>query len=180
MKTLEVEPLVLDVRPIFQKGGSPCEVIDKAVAGLKPDQVFVLLVPFEPHPLFAKLGREGFSHISRQTEDGSWRIEFRKSGSPTNQEASRTSSCSQKKGAIHLDTRELEPPEPLVKTLESLDGLAKGSKLVMHSSSRPMRLFIQLDERGFTYDCSEQPDHSFITEIWHADEHSGCSSGAGH
>ena len=49
------EPLVLDVRPIFARDGSPCSTIDEAVASLSPGQVFVLVAPFEPAPLFAKL-----------------------------------------------------------------------------------------------------------------------------
>ena len=70
------EPLVLDVRPIFARGGSPCSTIDEAVASLSPGQVFVLVAPFEPAPLFSKLGAKGFSHKSQPMADGSWRIEF--------------------------------------------------------------------------------------------------------
>ena len=39
---------------------------------------FEARAPFEPVPLYAKLGRDGFSHQSRQVEDGSWQIEFRR------------------------------------------------------------------------------------------------------
>jgi hypothetical protein len=55
-----VEPLVLDVRPIFAQVGSRCTTIDDAVASLTPGQAFVLLVPFEPALLFGKLEAEGF------------------------------------------------------------------------------------------------------------------------
>lgn len=72
------EPLVLDTRPIFARGESPCVPIDDCVAALKPGQRFVLLATFEPAPLYAKLGREGFSHQSKQLPDGTWRVEFRK------------------------------------------------------------------------------------------------------
>jgi len=79
-----VEPLVLDTRPIFAAGQTPCAAIDEAVASLIPGQPFVLLVPFEPAPLYSKLGNEGFSHHAQQLEDGAWRIEFKRSatGSP--------------------------------------------------------------------------------------------------
>lgn len=73
------EPLVLDTRPIFGRGETPCGAIDDAVASLAPGQPFVLLVPFEPAPLYTKLGREGFSHKSAPLEDGGWRVEFKKS-----------------------------------------------------------------------------------------------------
>lgn len=73
-----VQPLVLDTRPIFARGDTPCHAIDEAVASLIPGQPFVLLVPFEPLPLYAKLGHQGFTHQSKQTEDGAWRVEFRR------------------------------------------------------------------------------------------------------
>ncbi len=74
-----LDPLVLDTRPIFERGESPCGPIDDCVAALKPGQTFVLLASFEPVPLYAKLGREGLSHSSKQLPDGTWRVEFRKS-----------------------------------------------------------------------------------------------------
>lgn len=73
------EPLVLDVRPIFARGETPCGAIDAAVERVQPGQAFVLLVPFEPVPLYTKLGRAGFLHVSSRCEDdGTWRIEFRR------------------------------------------------------------------------------------------------------
>ena len=74
----QVNPLVLDTRPFFARGATPCEAIDNAVARLKPGQSLVLLVPFEPVPLYTKLGHEGFSHQTTHLEDGTWRVEFRK------------------------------------------------------------------------------------------------------
>ena len=74
------EPLVLDVRPIFAQGGSPCTTIDDAVASLRPGQSFVLLVPFEPAPLFGKLGAKGLRGKSVLQADGSYRIEFTPGG----------------------------------------------------------------------------------------------------
>ncbi len=87
-----LEPLVLDVRPIFAGGGSPCSTIDEAIASLSPGQVFVLVAPFEPAPLFGKLGAKGFSHKSRAMADGSWRIEFTPTG--TTQTSGTAESCS--------------------------------------------------------------------------------------
>jgi uncharacterized protein (DUF2249 family) len=75
-----VQPIVLDTRPILARGQTPCQPIDEAVAGLIPGQSLVLIVPFEPVPLYAKLGRQGFTHQSKQLEDGAWRVEFRKTG----------------------------------------------------------------------------------------------------
>jgi len=71
-------PIELDTRPIFQRGETPCVAIEDATARVAPGQTLVLLVPFEPKPLYTKLSRDGFSHESRQLEDGSWRVEFRR------------------------------------------------------------------------------------------------------
>lgn len=73
-----VEPLVLDTRPLFARGETPCAAIDAAVSQLRPGQTLVLLVPFEPVPLYAKLGNAGFSHTTSRTDDGAWRVEFRR------------------------------------------------------------------------------------------------------
>jgi uncharacterized protein (DUF2249 family) len=171
----EEEAFLLDVRPLFERGESPCGPIDDAVAQLKDGQRLVLLVPFEPKPLFAKLSRLGFEHQSHRWADGTWRIEFRRTGAAS---ASSIPSCSHPggeqvaplEGDLHVDARNLEPPEPLVRTLEMLNRLKKGRRLTMQSSRNPLHLFEQLDQRGFQYECTEQPDHSFVTQIWHADE----------
>ncbi len=66
----------LDIRPLFAAGQSPCGLIDEAVARLLPGQDFVLLAPFEPVPLFTKLGALGFVNRSERMSDGGWRISF--------------------------------------------------------------------------------------------------------
>lgn len=71
-------PFVVDTRPIFKSGGTPCGAIDNAVASLLPQQSLVLLVPFEPVPLYAKLSQQGFRHQARQEPDGVWRVEFQR------------------------------------------------------------------------------------------------------
>jgi uncharacterized protein (DUF2249 family) len=80
-----VKPFVLDTRPIFAKGEMPCGAIDEAVANLIPGQPLILLVPFEPIPLYAKLGKQGFSHTPTKREDGVWRVEFKKQQWPADE-----------------------------------------------------------------------------------------------
>jgi uncharacterized protein (DUF2249 family) len=75
-------PHILDTRPLFERGETPCDAIDEAVASLHPGQPLILLVPFEPVPLYAKLGREGFSHHASQRPDGVWQVEFRRESEP--------------------------------------------------------------------------------------------------
>lgn len=72
------EPAILDTRPIFGRGETPCAAIDEAVESLIPGQGLVLLAPFEPAPLYQKLAAQGFAHTSTKQDDGTWRIEFRR------------------------------------------------------------------------------------------------------
>jgi uncharacterized protein (DUF2249 family) len=159
-----IPPLVLDVRPILAGGGSPCEPIEQAVAALRPGQNLVLLVPFEPVPLFAKLGREGFSHTAAQQADGTWKVVFSR---PAETERPARDSTKQE---VLLDNRGLEPPEPLVRTLEALGQLAPGGAIKMLSDRKPHHLFPELEARGFLFDCTEQSDHTFVTGIWRASD----------
>ncbi len=72
-----VKDFELDVRPILAAGGSPCGPIEQAIEKLIPGQNLVILVPFEPVPLYTKLGMCGFSHDSARLPDGTWRVVFR-------------------------------------------------------------------------------------------------------
>ena len=66
---------------------------------------------------------------------------------------------------IAVDARGLEPPQPLVRILETLASLPDGAEMCAHTDRRPMHLYSFLDERGFTSTSEEQPDGSFVTHI---------------
>ena len=72
------KPLVVDTRPIFARGETPCQVIEDAAAKTILGQTFVLLVPFEPVPLYTKLANDGFTHQAAKQEDGSFKVEFKR------------------------------------------------------------------------------------------------------
>src|SRR5690606_5823715 len=60
---------------------------------------------------------------------------------------------------VVLDVRDLEPPEPMVRTLEALEHLPAGATLVQINVRVPRFLLPRLEERGFTYEVREQaPD----------------------
>jgi len=64
-----------------------------------------------------------------------------------------------------IDVRGLEPPQPMVRILEKLASMPKGSVLKAHTDRRPVHLLDILNMRGFTATTEEQPDGSFITTI---------------
>ncbi len=62
-----------------------------------------------------------------------------------------------------IDARGLEPPEPLVRILSALESLPAGLKLRAFTDREPCHLFGEVKQRGFRYECNEQPDGSWLT-----------------
>ena len=69
-------PLIIDVRPLCEKGDSPLGPILDAVGQLSPGQNLVLVAPFEPIPLIGLLAQRGFSHSSKLRSDDAWEVTF--------------------------------------------------------------------------------------------------------
>ncbi len=147
----------------------------QAVAGLKDQEDLLLIAPFEPAPLFRVLAQQGFSHEAKPTAEGDWEVLFtRRPGGPPPPETApapaRPPGSSQRPACagtpvVEVDARGLEPPQPLAKILEALAALPPGAGLRAHTDRRPMHLFAQLAERGFTGQTEEQPDGSFVTHV---------------
>ena len=66
---------------------------------------------------------------------------------------------------IELDARELEPPQPLLKTLEAIATLPTDATLIVHTRWRPALLYAELEKRGFVGESQDQPDGSCLTQI---------------
>ncbi len=66
----------LDVRADIRCGREPFHRIMDVVETLRPGDRLVLLVPFEPTPLYHVLRRRGFSHTAETLENGAWRVVF--------------------------------------------------------------------------------------------------------
>lgn len=67
--------------------------------------------------------------------------------------------------ATTLDNRGLEPPMPMVRTLEAYGALAPGGTLRIHNDRVPIYLLPQLEERGASYEVREEPDGSAFVDI---------------
>ena len=130
-------PHEFDVRPILRAGGEPFTVIMNAVKGLEPGQALRLLATFQPVPLYGVLGKKGFDHAAREIGGGDWEVLFTPAPSPGWPEPSR-----------HLDNRELDPPEPMVRTLAAVEELERGEVLSVLLCREPIFLFPKLGERG--------------------------------
>lgn len=176
------QTVTLDVREDIRSGREPFSKILSTVAALPGGAELLLIAPFEPVPLFAVMAKQGFDHVSRPSGSGDWEVRF----TPRAQDLSRlepaatTASVSEtgdqqriermepwmpKKNVVEVDARGLEPPQPLVKILETLAGLPEGADLKARTDRRPMHLYAQLGERGFIAETQEEPDGSFLTYV---------------
>jgi uncharacterized protein (DUF2249 family) len=163
------QTVTLDVRDDIRSGREPFSKIMSAAARLKANQELLLIAPFEPAPLFGVMQKQGFRYASRPMPSGDWEVLFTRHSDAPLPAAHRPppagDSVSTKAEVVEVDARGLEPPQPLVKILETLAGLPPGAQLNARTDRRPMHLYAHLEERGFTAETKEQPDGSFLTHI---------------
>ena len=62
---------------------------------------------------------------------------------------------------ITFDNRGMEPPQPMIRTLNQLETMTVGEVLTIINDRRPMFLYEELDELGFDYVTEPQQDGSF-------------------
>lgn len=167
--------VTLDVREDLRNGREPFSKIMEAVAALGSAERLKLIAPFEPAPLYRVLAQQGFSHRATLRDSGDWEVLFTRGGSDeAGAEAApgQSSVPADPQGRacagppiVEVDARGLEPPQPLVKILEGLAKLPAGAELRARTDRRPMHLYAQLEDRGFTAQSDEQRDGSFVTRI---------------
>lgn len=64
-----------------------------------------------------------------------------------------------------LDNRGLEPPQPMMRTLKSLETMKQGEQLAIINDRRPMFLYEELDNMGYLHETEAQEDGSFKITI---------------
>ncbi len=149
----------IDVRPILRAGGEPFSMIMAAVESAKPGQGIRLYAPFKPVPLFNVMAGKGFAHSETEIGGGDWQVLF----TPAEMAASTAAPAAQAIGKwpdskVRLDTRELDPPEPMVRILAAAETLGPGETLTAFLGREPMFLFPQLEKRGFNWLGGFLPD----------------------
>ena len=158
----------LDVRPILRAGGEPfCEIMG-AVKSLARGQGLRLFATFKPVPLFNVLGAQGFTHAARELTGGEWQVEFTPAaaGKTPGSGAGTDPASGARPGAVpataasggawpapmsELDNRDLDPPEPMVRTLAATEGMAKGEVLCALLCREPVFLLPELAKRGHAW-----------------------------
>jgi uncharacterized protein (DUF2249 family) len=159
----------LDIRPILRDGGEPFGAIMSAVAALAPDQGLRLYATFKPVPLFQVLGARGFTPSAREIGGGDWEVIFTpvlpaadtaRAAAPEPEPAT-APAWQWPEPSVELDNRDLEPPEPMVRTLEALERLRPGETLAALMPREPMFLFEELLARGCKWRGDVGPDGSY-------------------
>jgi uncharacterized protein (DUF2249 family) len=170
----------VDVRPILRDGGDPFEKIMEVVNALEPGQGLRLLATFKPTPLLHVLGSKGFTHEARQLGGGEWEVVFQPSDTAATGEGPpvlATSDNSKWPDPVqHLDNRDLEPPEPMVRILAAIEAMAAGEVLSALLCREPIFLFRELAKRGHDWRGGFEPDgqtYKVLVRIGDAKEATG-------
>jgi uncharacterized protein (DUF2249 family) len=155
------EFLDLDVRPILAGGQDPFAEIMAAVGALAPGQALRIVAPFRPAPLFKVLASRGFSHQASPLPGGAWEVVFRQTG-PVPEGVMPIESCSchasEPAPASSLDTRGLEPPEPMTRILATLETMNDGEVLTVDLDREPLFLLPELAKRGHAWNGAASGD----------------------
>jgi uncharacterized protein (DUF2249 family) len=78
-----------------------------------------------------------------------------------------------------IDGRELEPPEPFVQTMDALDTLEPGQRLLLLLAREPFPLYRALDLNGVSWTRERNDSGDFEIRMWHeADAALGQAPGA--
>lgn len=160
----------LDVRDDLRAGKEPLRQILEAARALPEGHVFRLRAIFEPAPLYDVLAKQGFGHFTERFEKDDWRVWFfRDPNARASVSKAKADAPDEGGDVIVLDVRDLEPPEPMQRTLEALATLARGQTLVQLNARVPQFLLPKLEERGFSYEIREQSEEFVRIFIRHAE-----------
>jgi uncharacterized protein (DUF2249 family) len=153
-----------DVREDLRSGKEPFARIMEARRSLPEGGVLRVRAIFEPVPLYRVMAQHGLDHWTEKLGKEDWRVWFFAAEPAAPDAEGATADGSEASdgdgdGAVVLDVRGLEPPEPMVRTLAALEALPRGQTLVQLNLRVPQFLLPRLEERGFVYEVREQgPD----------------------
>ncbi|KQV39955.1 MULTISPECIES: DUF2249 domain-containing protein [unclassified Rhizobium] len=138
----------LDVRPLLEAGVEPFVEIMTTVDRLGPKEGLRLLAPFKPQPLFSVMERKGYLYELTELAGGDYEVRF----FPKNAEVLTSGDAGDAdhwaEPSIELDLTDLDPPQPMVKILQTLETMPPGSVLFAVLGREPVFLFPELVKRG--------------------------------
>jgi hypothetical protein len=107
-------------------------------------------------------------HNARQVGADDWEIVFHRSGTPEllTDAAPDTPTAARTDNLVHLDVCNLEPPEPMVRILETAAALTPQQTLLIEHHRRPVFLYPQLEAQGFDHETRELAQGRVQLLIW--------------
>lgn len=157
LRAVPPENLVdVDVREDLRAGIEPFARIMGAARELQPDQVLRVRAIFEPAPLYGVFAKKGLDHFTERLAADDWRVWFFRGEDARSSAPASVADTPEEEDVIVLDVRDLEPPEPMVLTLETLATMPRGKTLLQINVRVPQFLLPKLDEQGFVYEIREQ------------------------
>lgn len=152
--------VVLDVREILRAKEEPFQQIMEAVDALESEDVLELHATFRPDPLIRVLGKRGFSHAVIEEEEEHFITQFYQEVTDV--------------PYFHLDNRELNPPQPMMRTLEFLEKYPEPQDgklgLEIWNVRVPAFLLPELEELGYTYDVDDEENGTVRVKIYRNSE----------
>ena len=149
--------VVLDVREMLRAKEEPFARIMETVNTLEEDHILELHATFQPDPLLKVLGKQGFANAVVEENAEYFIVQFYKGETDI--------------PYFHLDNRQLDPPQPMIRTLEFLDGHAgcqSGELGVEIWNVRvPALLLPDLEERAFAFEVEDEGNDTVRIRIRH-------------
>ena len=71
------------------------------------------------------------------------------------------------KADIVIDGRSMEPPEPLVQTMEALDAISPGQRVLLSLGREPIPLYRTLELNGYSWQTERTSEGTVEVLMWH-------------
>ena len=146
---------LLDVREILRKKEEPFALIMQSVQDLGEQDTLELHATFDPVPLERVLGKQGFKNVVMKESDEHFIIQFYRDDAVV--------------PYWHIDNRGLEPPQPMVRSLELLEAhpeFAQGMwGLEIWNERVPAVLLPELEDRGYQFDIRDEGEETVVVKI---------------
>jgi len=181
MKKKKSEPktVELDVRPQLRAKVEPFEMIMKAVNTLNKADTFILHATFKPTPLLGLMKVRGFINKAEKIASDHWVVTFihKSRAKEWNEEKlveeqekpvqaenvsleTREDSDISAGKSYFLDNRGLEPPQPMMRTLNLLERVQSGDSVTIHNDRVPVFLIEELNALNYPYEVEQLEDGS--------------------
>ena len=174
---LTAQTIELDVREELRNKRDPFKLIMDAVKSLNKEDTLILHATLKPVPLFGIMKLKGYVHKAEKLDSEHWVVTFlhksRKqewtvtTGDEAEDELEveipsfagpRLTGTAAESQVMFLDNRGLEPPQPMVRTLNKLKEIKTGDELIIHNDRVPVFLIEELNTLGYSFTIDEQTD----------------------